>query len=49
MEKQNNSRRNFIKTTTLATGAVITTPLQMNFMAPTFGNKKLKLAIVGCG
>ncbi len=49
MKKQSNSRRNFIKTTTLATGAVITAPLQMNFMAPGLGNKKLKLALVGCG
>ena len=43
MKNQINSRRNFIKTTTLATGAVVTAPLQMNFMAPGLGNKKLKL------
>ena len=49
MKTKINSRRNFIKNTTLATGAVITAPLQMNFMAPGLGNKKLKLALVGCG
>jgi predicted dehydrogenase len=49
MKRQNNSRRNFIKTSTLATGGVLTAPIPMDFMAPGLNDKKLKLALVGCG
>ena len=49
MKQQDNSRRNFIKNSTLAAGGVLTAPLPTDFMAPEWGNKKLKLALVGCG
>ncbi len=49
MKKQNNSRRNFIKTTSIATGGILTTSIPLDIMAPGLGNKKLKLALIGCG
>ena len=49
MKQKDNSRRKFIKNSTLATGGVLTAPISMDFMAPGWGNKKLKLALVGCG
>lgn len=49
MKEQNKSRRDFIKSSTLAAGGVLTAPVPMDFMAPVWSNKKLKLALVGCG
>ena len=46
--KDENSRRAFIKTSALATGAMFA-PMSMNAMVHGFGEKKLKLALVGCG
>tara|TARA_B100000035_G_C21024590_1_gene565611 strand:+ start:192 stop:1514 length:1323 start_codon:yes stop_codon:yes gene_type:complete len=46
--KQTN-RRNFIKKTTLATTGIISTTLPVRSFANVLDNKKLKLALVGCG
>lgn len=48
MKHQKNSRRTFIATATLATGGVLAAPLPLDVM-PGLRNKKLKLALVGCG
>ena len=49
--KQNNllSRRNFINRTTLATTGILSSGLPVGAMANVNGNKKLKIALVGCG
>lgn len=49
--KQNrNSRRDFVKKSAVFTGAAMVLPnLQMNAMVNVFGDKKLKIALVGCG
>ncbi|MCX2718783.1 Gfo/Idh/MocA family protein [Lentiprolixibacter aurantiacus] len=49
MKQQKNSRRSFIKSSTLAAGGVLTAPIPSDFMTPVWSNKKLKLALVGCG
>ena len=46
--KQTN-RRNFIKKTTLAATGIISTTLPVRSFANVLDNKKLKLALVGCG
>ncbi|MEE3034382.1 MAG: Gfo/Idh/MocA family oxidoreductase [Bacteroidota bacterium] len=46
---ENKSRRSFIKKTTLASGAVITSPLFVEAMSNVHAEKKLKVALVGCG
>ena len=46
--KQTN-RRNFIKKTTLVTTGIISTTLPVRSFANVLDNKKLKLALVGCG
>ncbi|WKX75250.1 hypothetical protein [Zobellia laminariae] len=44
------SRRDFVKNTALFTGGAMLLPnLHMSGMANVLGNKKLKLALVGCG
>ena len=43
------SRRNFVKQTTLATTGLLSASLPVGAMANVNGNKKLKLALVGCG
>lgn len=43
------NRRSFVKTTGLATGALMASSTSMNAMGYVTGNKKLKLALVGCG
>ncbi|MEX0360932.1 MAG: Gfo/Idh/MocA family protein [Allomuricauda sp.] len=43
------NRRSFVKTTGLATGALMTSTIPMNAMGYVAGNQKLKLALVGCG
>ena len=49
--KQDNSlsRRNFVKRSTLATTGILSAGLPVGAMANVYGNKKLKLALVGCG
>lgn len=49
--KQNNllSRRNFVKRTTLATTGILSSGLPVGAVANVNGNKKLKIALVGCG
>ena len=49
--KQNNllSRRNFVKRTSLATTGILSSGLPVGAMANVNGNKKLKIALVGCG
>ncbi len=44
-----NSRRAFIKNTSIASGALILPSLSTNAMANVFNEKKLKIALVGCG
>lgn len=45
-----NSRRDFVRNTALFTGGSMLLPnLQMNGMVNVLGDKKLKLALVGCG
>ena len=43
------SRRNFVKNSTLATTGILSAGLPVGAMANVYGNKKLKLALVGCG
>ena len=49
--KQNNllSRRKFVKQTSLATTGLLSVSMPVETMANINGNKKLKLALVGCG
>ncbi|MBT8235350.1 MAG: Gfo/Idh/MocA family oxidoreductase [Bacteroidia bacterium] len=49
--KENNSvnRRSFVKTTGLATGAILTSAIPFGAMAQTGSVEVLKLAVVGCG
>lgn len=51
MKDQTNtkSRRKFIKNTSLASGALLMPNLESNPMAHIFNEKKLKIALVGCG
>ncbi|MEO1012676.1 MAG: Gfo/Idh/MocA family oxidoreductase [Bacteroidota bacterium] len=49
-EQPKNSRRNFVRNTTLFTGGAMLLPnLQMNAMVNVLNDKKLKIALVGCG
>ena len=43
------SRRSFVHKTALVTGGLLSAPLSVDAMANVHGNKKLKLALVGCG
>ncbi len=43
------SRRTFVKNTALLSGAMILPSVQMNAMFNVFNDKKLKIAVVGCG
>ena len=43
------SRRNFVKSSTLATTGILSAGIPVGTMANVYGNKKLKLALVGCG
>ena len=47
--QKNKSRRAFVQTTAMATGALLTVPMGVERMARVNGNQKLKLALVGCG
>jgi predicted dehydrogenase len=44
-----NTRRNFCKNTALVTGGLLLPTTSMNAMYNVFDNKKLKLAVIGCG
>lgn len=44
-----NSRRDFCKSSALVTGAMILPAMQMNAMVNVANDKKLKIALVGCG
>lgn len=48
-KEDGNSRRNFCKNTALLSGAMVLPTLQMDAMVNVFNEKKLKLAVVGCG
>ena len=43
------SRRNFVKNSSLVTTGILSAGLPVGAMANVYGNKKLKLALVGCG
>ena len=43
------NRRNFIKQTTLATTGILSASMPVKSFANVLDNKKLKLALVGCG
>ncbi len=43
------SRRSFVKTTSLATGGILTSSIPFEAMAQTGKVEKLKLAVIGCG
>lgn len=44
-----NSRRTFVKNTALISGAMVLPTFQMDAMVNVFNEKKLKIALVGCG
>ncbi|WP_273567423.1 Gfo/Idh/MocA family protein [Maribacter halichondriae] len=44
-----NSRRSFVKKTALLSGAAVLPSFEMNAMFNVFNDKKLKIALVGCG
>ncbi len=46
---ENLSRRNFVKRTTLATTGILSATLPLEAMANVHAEKKLKIALVGCG
>lgn len=48
-EKFKNNRREFCKNTALVTGGLLLPTASMNAMYNIFNDKKLKLAVVGCG
>ena len=48
-KNQNQSRRQFVQQTAMATGAFLTVPMGVERMANVHGEQKLKLALVGCG
>ncbi len=43
------TRRTFVKQSSLMAGGILAAPLSMNSMVNVYGDKKLKLALVGCG
>ena len=49
MNKKQFSRRSFVKSTALTGGALLSSSFTIEAMANSSGNKKLKLALVGCG
>ena len=48
-ENSKNTRRDFCKNTALVTGGLLLPTASMNAMYNVFNDKKLKLAVVGCG
>ena len=49
MENKNINRRLFVKSTTISTGALLTVPFSLEAMANSSNNRKIKLALIGCG
>ena len=49
MKQKNINRRSFVKSATISTGALLTTPFSLEAMANNSNSKKLKLVVVGCG
>jgi len=49
MEHKNINRRLFVKSTTISTGALLTVPFSLEAMANSSNNRKIKLALIGCG
>ena len=49
MKQKNINRRSFVKSATISTGALLTTPFSLEAMANNSNSRKLKLAVVGCG
>ena len=49
MKEKKINRRSFVKNTTISSGALLTVPFSLEAMANSSNNKKLKLAVVGCG
>ena len=47
--KSDNSRRDFCKNTALVGAGMLLPGLEMTAMANVFNDKKLKIAVVGCG
>ena len=43
------TRRSFVQKTALATSGLLSVPLSVEAMAQVHGEKKLKLALIGCG
>ena len=46
---ENINRRLFVKSTTISTGALLTVPFSLEAMANSSNNRKIKLALIGCG
>ena len=49
MSKKQFSRRSFVKSTALTGGVLLAPSFSLEAMANSSGNKKLKIALVGCG
>ena len=49
MSKKQFSRRSFVKSTALTSGVLLSSTFSLEAMANSSNNKKLKLALVGCG
>ena len=47
--KRNKTRREFVKKTALASSAILSAPLSLDAMVKVNRERKLKLALVGCG
>ena len=48
-KNEGQSRRSFVQKTALVTGGLMSAPMGVSSMANVFNEKKLKLALVGCG
>ena len=48
-KKEGQSRRSFVRNTALVTGGLVSAPINVSGMANVFNEKKLKLALIGCG
>ncbi len=49
MKQKKINRRSFVKSATIGTGALLTTPFSLEAMANSSNSKKLKISVVGCG
>ena len=48
-KKEGQSSRSFVRNTALVTGGLVSAPINVSGMANVFNEKKLKLALIGCG